>query len=220
LIDENSDTFVFEVLNSSLHKEMEKLHGKVQFTDLVDSLLQKLFESVSIKQLEECLRSIPFDEQMINAVKYAKEKESKLFILSDANTFYISTILKHHRIYDHFTEIITNPGYIENDRLRVKRFIGKDGPQHGCPNSCSVNICKGIEIERIIRTHNPERVIYIGDGRNDLCPSLKLGKNDFVFPRIGRALHKLVQNNESIKATLRPWNTASDVLLEIKRIIP
>ncbi|KAL6760426.1 putative phosphatase-domain-containing protein [Haematococcus lacustris] len=38
------------------------------------------------------------------------------------------------------------------------------------------------------------RVVYVGDGRNDLCPALALGPGDVVFPRRDFALHGLLNS--------------------------
>lgn len=57
------------------------------------------------------------------------------------------------------------------------------------------------------------RIFYIGDGNNDYCPSLRLAEKDCVFPRIGYALHRRIQENTSkVKAQVVPWKTASTIM--------
>lgn len=67
-----------------------------------------------------------------------------LRILSDANRFFIETILDHHGIKDYFTEIHTNPGYVdENGRVRIFPHHDFTTKPHDCENIlCPPNMCK------------------------------------------------------------------------------
>lgn len=56
------------------------------------------------------------------------------------------------------------------------------------------------------------RVIYIGDGKNDFCPSSKLSESDHVFIKRGMRLDKLVQTEpDKIKATLHRWGDGHEI---------
>ncbi|XP_056887774.1 probable phosphatase phospho1 isoform X3 [Takifugu flavidus] len=50
-----------------------------------------------------------------------------------------------------------------------------------------------------------QRVFYIGDGANDVCPSLALGPRDTTFPRRGFPMHVLLQSEATFKANVVPW---------------
>ena len=65
-------------------------------------------------------------------------------ILSDANRFFIETILDHHGIKDYFTEIHTNTGYVDEvGRVRIFPHHDYTTTPHGCPNQlCPPNMCK------------------------------------------------------------------------------
>ena len=41
-------------------------------------------------------------------------------------------------------------------------------------------------------------VWYVGDGTNDMCPSLRLHSKDFVMPRRGYKLKKMIYEREHI----------------------
>ena len=58
------------------------------------------------------------------------------------------------------------------------------GAPHGCP-LCPSNLCKGRELAALRAAAPGQRVIYAGDGANDLCPSLSLGPDDVVLARAG-----------------------------------
>lgn len=61
------------------------------------------------------------------------------------------------------------------------------------------------------------QIAYVGDGRNDLCPSLRLSEKDLIFPREGFLLDKLIrdmQNQEDLrlKVKIHTWKTGSDIM--------
>ena len=75
---------------------------------------------------------------------------------------------------------------------------------HGCP-WCPANLCKGAELNRLrhgsgrgaahehhlcTASRSYGRIVYCGDGANDICPALTLGSNDVVLARAGHALAK------------------------------
>ena len=58
-----------------------------------------------------------------------------------------------------------------------------------------------------------DTVLYIGDGSNDLCPALRLRAQDYVLPRVGFKLLKLIEEGQpDLKAQVRPWSTGQDIL--------
>lgn len=66
----------------------------------------------------------------------------ELRIVSDANIFYIETILKHLGIRECFFEINTNPSFVdEGGRLRILPFHDFRSSSHGC-GLCPPNMCK------------------------------------------------------------------------------
>lgn len=65
-----------------------------------------------------------------------------LRIVSDANMFFIETILKHLGIREYFSEINTNPGYVDEEgRLRILPYHDFNKAPHGC-SLCPPNMCK------------------------------------------------------------------------------
>jgi pyridoxal phosphate phosphatase PHOSPHO2 len=57
--------------------------------------------------------------------------------------FFIKTILQAHDLLQYFTEIKTNPSFVdETGRLRIQPFHPfTEGPPHGC-SLCPPNMCK------------------------------------------------------------------------------
>lgn len=78
---------------------------------------------------------------------------------------------------------------------------------------------QGKIIERIISSDNTEarkNIIYLGDGRGDYCPCLKLSKEDYVMPRDEYPLSHLISDNtDLVKAKVYPWSNSE----ELERIL-
>jgi pyridoxal phosphate phosphatase PHOSPHO2 len=75
---------------------------------------------ITIQEIENVLHRIPIHHRIIPAIKSAHALGCDLRIVSDANMFYVETILKHLGIIECFTEINTNPGYInQQGRVRI-----------------------------------------------------------------------------------------------------
>ncbi|GKE41671.1 inorganic pyrophosphatase 2-like protein [Tanacetum coccineum] len=83
-------------------------------------------------------------------------------------------------------------------------------------------MCKGKIIERIqatLATQGKKRIIYLGDGAGDFCPSLKLVKDDYMMPRKDFPVWDLIcKNRELVKAEVHEWTDGEDlerVLLQL-----
>ena len=75
--------------------------------------------------------------------------------------------------------------------MRVTRHHATALPPHGCPH-CPLNLCKGGVLDAL-RAQWPSdaTLVYVGDGRGDYCPTLRLGASDWVFARSEYALGEL-----------------------------
>ncbi|KAF9082460.1 hypothetical protein BGX23_012450 [Mortierella sp. AD031] len=218
LIDADSDYFVFEHLSAELSKIQLDAIGKVQWTDLQQRLLGELFDrGITREDIERTLSSIPFAPERIEALKLMKEQGSDLYILSDANTVYIETILKAYHIDHLFSGIITNPASFDSrGRLNVVRYHGLDQKPHNCPLPCQPNLCKGLELQKLIDSQDWDQVVYMGDASNDFCPSTRLlkDKGDLVLARRGgfSLEQEIRERPELVKADVVYWEDAKDVL--------
>jgi pyridoxal phosphate phosphatase PHOSPHO2 len=77
----------------------------------------------------------------------------ELRIVSDANSFFIETILKHHGVLNCFSKITANPSYVnEEGRLIICPYHDYLKSSHGC-NLCPPNMCKAIAL--------PPKSIYL-----------------------------------------------------------
>ena len=117
-------------------------------------------------------------------------------IISDANTLSIKRILEANGMAEMFKDIISNPAFFDSQGLLKIDYCQRD---HGCPR-CSLNLCKSKALAPYKMGY--DTVVYIGDGHNDICPSLSLSANDVVVAKKGLHLAKHVNDSGLLKATL------------------
>ncbi|KAM3301544.1 Inorganic pyrophosphatase 3 [Capsicum baccatum] len=213
LIDDDSDRWV--VHNMGLTHFFNNLRPILPWNALMDRMMEELHsQGKTVEQIAECLKHVPLHPRTISAIESAHDLGCDLKIVSDANQFYIETILKHHRLDRCFSEIITNPTMVDGDgRLRI--FPYHDMASFcGC-NLCPPNLCKGLVIEKIRASRSEKeksRFIYLGDGRGDYCPTLKLDRRDYVMPRKGFPLwDRLLSNPNLLKAECHEWSNGEEL---------
>ncbi|KAI8639481.1 phosphatase phospho-type [Parasitella parasitica] len=196
LIEQDSDYWTIHSLSPEIWQEVCDKRLEIQWTDLMDHALCRLQEAgFTIDDIAAALSNIPFTEEMRNVLMDLKSRNVPVILLSDANTFYIETILNAYNVSDCVTEIVTNPSYKDGQgRLRVQRYISASAPQHNCQNLCSLNICKGKELDQIIERYGGggslKKIAYTGDGKNDFCPATRLRKTDAFFMRQEKGLER------------------------------
>ncbi|WFD22218.1 pyridoxal phosphatase [Malassezia equina] len=228
LADQDTDRWVHEVLSPRLRIEFVQKKPTMQFTDMwyvyasnqSAYLLEELHkEGHSREAIEDALRSMPMHPAMIRGVRtlQTSHPHTDFFLLSNSNEVYIQTILPSKGLTEPplFKEIVTNPAHWEpNGLLRLSRRISPDGPQHSCRVGCSANMCKGDELDAYRARHassHYQRIVYVGDGGNDFCPILRLGKNDAAFVRRNRGLSKRILEEGGVQCTVRYWSGAWEV---------
>ena len=98
---------------------------------------------------------------------------------------------------------------------------------HGCA-LCPRNLCKGRELAALRAAAPGRRVVYCGDGANDLCPALALGPHDVVLARAGHPLERLLSQRAAAAAAGEPgadapaaavhsWRTHDELLRLVQR---
>ncbi|CAL5360399.1 unnamed protein product [Camellia sinensis] len=220
MIEDNSDTWVVEQMG--LTDSFNQLLRTLPWNSLMDRMMEEVHsKGKTIEEIAECLRRVPMNPRIVAAITKAHALLGcELRIISDANQFFIETILKHYGLFDCFSEIITNPSIIEEEegRLRICPYHDSVSSPHGC-HLCPPNLCKGLVIEQIqasISEKGKKKMIYLGDGRGDYCPSLKLGERDHVMPRKDFPLWKTICDNRTlIKAEVHGWSNGE----ELERIL-
>lgn len=189
-------------------------------------------------------RLIP--DETRRAVSLATRRGADVRILSDCNTVFISHMLSGAKIRNHVKEIISNSSAFEragdldepqerNDKTMAWSSHGPKAASHrlvitprhdrdgGCDHGCSLcphNLCKGLELRLLRDKLGYGRIVYCGDGANDICPTLQLLEGDFVCVRKGHSLEYLCRERMSeIKADVHFWEDHRELLAIIDRVV-
>lgn len=214
LIDIDSDDWMIQQFG--ITEIFNQFYPTLPWNSLMDRMMMELhLQGKNIDDIQECLQKIPLDLHVISAIRIAHSHGCDLRVVSDANTFFIETVLKHHGILECFTEIISNPIHLDEEgKLRIFPYHDSTAPSHGC-NLCPSNMCKGKIIEEIRVSESAKgknRFIYLGDGKGDYCPTLKLGETDHVLPRKNYPLWNLISSNlEVVKCRVHEWSNAEEL---------
>ncbi|KAK7268169.1 hypothetical protein RIF29_20859 [Crotalaria pallida] len=214
IIDCDSDNWVVDELGFT--DLFNQLLPTLPWNTLMDRMMMELHShGKTIENIVEVLQKIPIHPRVIPAIKAAHASGCDLRVVSDANTFFIETILKHLGIRDCFSEINTNPGFVDEEgKLRILPYHDFNKCPHGC-SLCPSNMCKGLIIERIQNSISPEenkRFIYLGDGAGDYCPSLRLKEKYFMMPRKNFPVWDLICKDPLlVKAEIHEWSDGDDL---------
>nr|CAN67288.1 hypothetical protein VITISV_021601 [Vitis vinifera] len=205
IIDCDSDNWVVDELG--LTPLFTQLLPTMPWNSLMDRMFMELHsQGKTMEEIAECLKRAPLHPRIISAIKSAHASGCDLRIVSDANAFFIETVLKHHGLMDCFSEIKTNPSFVDGEgRLRILPYHDLKSSSHGC-NICPPNMCKGLVMERVrtsVSAEGKKRFIYLGDGSADFCSGLKLGEGGLPdaqkeLPHLGDYLH----NGEELEKIL------------------
>lgn len=141
IIDWDSDDWVITKLGAA--DAFQRLRPTMRWNPLMDRMMAELHaRGKTPEDIRDCLRSAPLDTHVVSAVKTAAALGCDLKVVSDANTFFIETVLAHHGVLDCFSEIVTNPASVDADgRLRISPFHDPASAPHGC-SLCPDNMCK------------------------------------------------------------------------------
>ncbi|KAF9614026.1 hypothetical protein IFM89_014826 [Coptis chinensis] len=222
IIDCDSDNWVVDNLGAT--DLFNELLPTMPWNTLMDKMMKELHsQGITVEDIAEVLKRAPLHPKTIFAIKSAHALGCDLRILSDANLFFIETILKHHGLIDYFSEINTNPSYVDEEgRLRIFPYHDFSTSSHGC-QLCPPNMCKSVVIERIKTSAFAKQLIYLGDGKGDFCPSTKLRDGDYAMPRKNYPVWDLICSNPSlIKAKVHEWSSWDEqarILLHIVNTI-
>ena len=231
LINDNSDTWVIKQLTPDFYAQL--MGGpkaqELGWTDLMDHALCQMMGpqlGITREQLTASLEAIPYFPEMFEAVRYAHAQGAEIVVLSDANTYYITTILERHGLAPLVTEVITNPSRWDGGTLRVAPHHDAGRPPHGCA-LCPPNLCKGLVMEALLQDRKPAKVVYVGDGGGDFCPSTKLRAGDALCCRKGWTCHKKAAAaaapggpGPTVVAELVPWEDGAAVLAYFQASVP
>nr|CAB3449384.1 unnamed protein product [Digitaria exilis] len=223
IVDCDTDNFVVDSLGAT--RRFDDLLRHLPWNHAIDAMMGELHaEGKTAEDVLAALRATPLSPHVAAAIKAADARGCELRVLSDANAFFIGAILAHHGLAGYFSGTDTNPAHLDAaGRLRILPYHPFSSPSsttHGCTlPTCPPNMCKGKVMERILLEEEAaaamarrrrRAVVYLGDGRGDYCPSMKLGEGDYVMPRAGYPVCELIAAAPPA-AVVRAWDGFEDL---------
>ncbi|XP_041943177.1 probable phosphatase phospho1 [Alosa sapidissima] len=143
-------------------------------------------------------------------------------VISDANSYFIEAWLQQAGARQLFLEIFTNPAHFDTSG----RLVLAPCHAHSCPrcpdNMCKQRILRDFLSRRSVQRRRPyQRVFYVGDGANDVCPCLALDTQDVAFARRDFPMHRLLTSTHTaqVNASVQPWSTGHDVMQHLQRAL-
>ncbi|XP_049614392.1 probable phosphatase phospho1 [Syngnathus scovelli] len=225
LVNENSDDAVLQALpGQQLPDWLKNSYREGHYNEYMRQILAYMAEQgVTPHAIRSALESIPPTPGALALLHFLQshQHDFELAVVSDANMYFIETWLKHAGVRHLFQRIFTNPASFDD----AERLVLLPFHTHSCPR-CPDNMCKQVILREYLALRQKERgtpfqqVFYVGDGANDVCPSLALGPRDAVFPRRDFPLHSLLKSEGTkFKANLIPWSSGQDVMDCLKKIV-
>lgn len=229
ITDQNTDVEVQklapggEIPQSSELRGLYTTEGWTQFMAAVFELLHQ--NNVTRAEILSLMSSLNFISGMETLLRAAvSELAATIIIVSDSNSVFIDHILQERSLSHVVEKVFTNPAWWEGDKLCIRPFHH----QETCKLSTK-NLCKGQILEEYLKECKDNQrffsfLAYVGDGKNDYCPSLRLSESDIVFPRHGYTLQKVIEKTaedeeQKIKAEICYWTDGEEILEKLKQKI-
>ncbi|XP_071447513.1 pyridoxal phosphate phosphatase PHOSPHO2-like [Hetaerina americana] len=225
IIEGNSDIVVKNLLpDEELTEDVRCLYKSDGWTAYMRRIFQLLHGSnFSPSDILSAVRNVPFTPGMKELLKWLHEVNGETIIISDSNSVFINDYLQNSSLDKCVTKVFTNPAVFNDSAcLEIEMYHYQDW----CKLSTK-NLCKGHILEAYIQERSKENVdfpfvVYVGDGANDFCPSLRLNEQDITCPRVGYTLEKKIMNAKendpgSVKASVVPWTNGNDIIDALKQ---
>lgn len=226
IVDGNTDVVARKLLkNEQIPESVRSLyqtHGWTLYMQEIFKLLKKFH--ISKEQVKNAITSIPAVPSIKKLITHlVLHVNYDAIIISDSNSLFINYWLEANNMSKYFHSIFTNPAkYNKNDLIEITGYH----EQHVCKLS-TVNLCKGMIMEDFVKEQakqniDYESILYVGDGKNDFCPILRLTSNDIACAREGYVLVDVLEKNkiEKTHQIVLPhiciWKSGDDILNYLK----
>ncbi|XP_061091733.1 pyridoxal phosphate phosphatase PHOSPHO2 [Conger conger] len=227
IVDDNSDTWVIKCApNQSLPSWLKNSYQKGRWTEYMGRVMSYLGDqAVSRDNVRSVMESIPFTDGMVEVLTCISQNKNHIdcIIISDSNSIFIDWILGAAGVRTAVDSVFTNPAtFDDRGYMSVQCYHS-----HEC-GQCPVNLCKRRVLDDFIKRQRQggvqyERICYVGDGGNDLCPVKILREGDLVMARTGYTLERLLSSPRVSESSLKPrivvWSSGFEILNEIHSLL-
>ncbi|XP_015509536.2 pyridoxal phosphate phosphatase PHOSPHO2 [Neodiprion lecontei] len=220
IVNDNTDIVVRKLLPEQ--KLPESVRGMYR-SDGWTAYMQRIFEllhanCINQTQINAAIDNIPAVNGMEDLLERLHKSNCDIIIISDSNSIFIERWLKNKKLSHTISRVFTNPAkYDDNGLLKIEMYHLQDWCELSTKNLCKGHILQNYIKESLENGTSFERVAYVGDGRNDFCPILRLSEKDFAFPRSNYPLIKILNEAKTngthqVTAHICPWNDGTHIL--------
>lgn len=218
VVDDNTDIVVRDLVKSKISDEITKLYKKSGWIPYMQEIFYLLHADGFTKaQIQLAIEEIPEVSGLRQLFKRLWDaKTVDIIVISDSNSEFIKFWCDRNGISQFIKQIYTNQAYFTTDDvLKIQPYHH----QLDCQLS-SENLCKGAVLENHVQQQFNEhqivydRIFYVGDGHNDVCPALRLSDRDFGLARDGYRMQKELENlknDANLNATVKIWTNGHDL---------
>ncbi|XP_043272960.1 pyridoxal phosphate phosphatase PHOSPHO2-like [Venturia canescens] len=228
VVNGNTDTVIRNLLkDEEALTNLEKTYHNECWTVYMRQIFECLHKSgVTKKDIENAISTIQPVDGFPSLMEKLHSQNVEIIIISDSNTFFIKHWLEHQKLNQTVKEVFSNPASFDDTGLLM---IDMYHMQDWCKLS-EINMCKGHILEDYIKRRSEEgiefqKIAYVGDGRNDLCPILRLSAEDLAFTRNNYSLAKILKEIEgnvdrTPKAEIIEWKDGTEIWEGLVRRMP
>jgi len=166
LLDANSDMKIQQAYNTYPVAEYLRVLG------LKNGMVCYLHETfrfhypkvVSKSDFHHTLNQLPLVHGLHDCIEQLHNLGGELIVVSDANNYFITHVLRHQNLLSHFSEVFANPAeFDQKGQLVIRPYMSAD-----CKLS-SKNLCKGKVLKDYVKKRKQEGqkfsfVCFAGDG--------------------------------------------------------
>lgn len=230
VVNDNTDIVVRDLIAKEKISDDVKLlytsSGWIPYMQAIFNLLHSNgFKRNDLLTAIECIPEVNGMKELMR--RLYETQQTDVIVVSDSNSEFIGHWCRHNGIDEYVTQVFTNPAAFNTDELL-------DIQPHHHQTTCtlsSVNLCKGDVLANYLQEQQKtndviyRKIFYVGDGHNDLCPILRLAKDDYGCARNGYRLEKELQalgttddtpendksNGHTIDAGVFVWNDGNEL---------
>ena len=173
-------------------------------------------QNIRSEQLIEAFRTIELSPGTGTLLRHLHANQHRIIVLSNACDLVVEECLRAHQLLQCVEKIESNPV------RQVEPIMIIDDYEQPLQTDCSLcdpNLCKGLVIDRYRKVNPGQKIIFIGDGDNDVCAALRLREDDHVFAKIdpqGKRVYPMYdllkhRYASQLKSELSVWTTMNEV---------
>lgn len=225
IVDDNTDIVARKLLpEEKLPDWLKGLYRTEGWTVYMRKMFEILHENaINEADISKAIDKVPAVYGMEELLIELNSHNCEIIVISDANSVLIEQWLRHKKLDHLVSRVFTNPAkYDENGLLTIEPYHFQDWCDLSTPNLCKGHILESYIKESAENGTTFDRVAYVGDGKNDFCPILRLSNKDLAFPRSDYPIVKLLNDAKTnktheLKAQIFPWKDATDILKEVSK---